>query len=197
MLVLLFLIISLNLFKHTEAAPSSCIDFNPVTGLCYDCSHDQYRPMDFILNQSIFLANCSSRNETPYIADIFISNEKCKAGAVCNGSANSPFDDISKAFFSIGNIANQHIASFVNFYFLGSPHYVLKKNLPALLPFGLFRRVNISMSMSPCFCSFQKLLGCFKEGEVAEMVIKTDNFYIFIARSLRISNFVFNIFYLR
>ena len=138
-------------------AQEPCIDYNSSTNLCYDCAHDQYRAMDFIINQSIFLANCSLRKDAVLNLDVYISNEKCKPGTSCNGTESSPFDEISKAFFTIGNLANQYFASFVNFYFLGSPHYILRRNLPVVLPFGFFRHVNISMSMTPCFCSFKNI----------------------------------------
>ena len=151
--------VALLLFLNIEklySQQSPCLGYSNSTGICYDCNYTHFRSPNMTFDRLVYPTNCTIRKNLTRKLDIFVTTRNCTSAALCNGTELYPFDEINKAFWAAHVIANENNFTEINFYFLGSPHYVLRRNLPQV-NFGYFRRTNSSISMQPCYCSFRNI----------------------------------------
>ena len=89
--------------------------------------------------------------------------------------------------------ADPYNYSEINFYLIGTPHYLLIKDLSASLR-QFFRRVNAKIYIGPLYCDMLNVLYCFNRSlKLTPLVyVKTSEFFLFVANSLIIENVVFD-----
>ncbi len=143
-----------------------CIDYNNDSGLCLECSATYFRPLNS--SPPIHHSLCQPRERSTFKKTIYISPIGFCADS-CNGDEATPYQSIGKAFYALNEIVNSYYYSELHFLLRGGPHYIFRNSIPSE-KFTFFRRINTSITISPLYCSYKDIAGCFSNLTSAEVI---------------------------
>jgi len=186
-----FLLILPLLFSLSSSQVCVAIDTTDPTQCSY-CGY-QYFVNDQTLFASITLfpySTCALKTNIFYQKTVYVNpSATC---TVCDGSPASPFQNLYDAIISASFTASQYTSSQLDFYLLGSTHYITRNKILTTGP-HMFKKINASISIQACLCSVANISGCFQSTDLGPTVyVKSEDFKFFITNSLKINQVVFD-----
>lgn len=160
---------------------------------CSYCGYQYYvNDISLFATQNIFsLSTCAPKTNSNFAQNTYISSVTTCTTA-CDGTLANPYPNLYDAIISISFIASQYVSSQLNFYLLGSNHYITRNKIISGGAY-LFKKLNSSISIQPYLCTTSNENGCFQSNDDGPTVfIKSDDLKFFITNSLMISQIVFD-----
>lgn len=170
----------------------TCLDYKSNLNKCHICSFDRYTPFSFDNSGLFDPDNCLSKQNTPLFREIFVSsNVQCNNN--CSGTLAEPFGNLFEAFRTIMLNVIAYNQSTVNIYLMNDRSHYLYNTTNEAETFHFFRRIYANITITPLFCSYKNITGCFSsEEEKAEIIVKRENVYFFVSSQLKLINIIFN-----
>ena len=174
-------LVIITLLKLIKLTSEQCIGTDTtISKECSYCSADFYRSSIFKIDSGTFqISDCVARASGVYEKTFYISNGGCGSSS-CLGTLESPFPNIITGFFFASGEANKYKKAKLKFLLIGETHYIFESHLKNDKGVLFFRRTLADIELSP-----------EKIGDVAKVIIKTDEFHLFVSGSLRIQNINF------
>ena len=180
--ILLFLFLCTFFFFSLQ---QSCYDLNPQSSSCHLCSYDYYENTTFNWTSNEFDPQlCILRSPDSEVYNLFIDSSRDCIANICDGSPSFPYNDLFAAFENIMTNMISYSNPTVNVYLFGlNPHFLYTNETNNNIPFYVFRRMNITITIQPLLCKIQNIFGCFAdESTIIEILIKRSDILFFISQ---------------
>lgn len=189
--MIIFLQIVVLCFLNLPLSISQCLGYLPSLNKCLTCSVGYYPSLS--KNQSVPPSYCKVRLGGVYRNNVYVTNQTNCTNNICNGTITNPFISLFNAFEAANTAADPYNYSEINFYLIGTPHYLLIKDLSVSLR-QFFRRVNAKLYIGPLYCDVLNVLYCFNRSSNSSplVYVKTSEFFLFVANSLIIESVIFD-----
>ena len=191
MLFLLFFSSFLILYR----AQTVCIAINSNENLqCSYCNYTFYvNDITLFASTSLFaIGNCVAKSNTTYPTQSIYIYPSSTCGSACDGSLNNPYPSLYTAIIQSSFIASQYNTSQIDYYLMGSTHYITASQIAVNGP-HLFKKINAAITMQPYPCGTPTKAGCFNPTDSPPTVyIKSDDLKFFITKTMRINGIIFD-----
>ena len=190
----LFLI---SVFFCPRRTKSTCLSFDDQAGFCLVCSSG-YFSNNFEKNVAIPTAfpvnECQAQIDKPLKSIEYVIREETCPEA-CNGSLEAPFDNFQKALraaqsFSLSSTSTNISIYFMRTNFEGKGEFFWDSDEEGTVS-HFFRRVNVNITISPLFCRYKNIFGCFNEEDPKPILyVRTEKNILFVTNILIIDRVI-------
>ena len=191
------------IFQASSAVEQQkCLSFNEeeLTSSCLTCNY-----MYFYSNFALSAPQLGTFDPSDYlkksensfeVKEFFIRNFPCEeASSICNGTPSFPFDSFFQALKAAQSFSEAFLSSEVKILLLKSkrdPEEAFFWDSQADDEvYHFFRRVNVSLRISPFFCDEREIDGCFEYSDPKPIIyLRTEKNFVFVTNILSIEGVI-------
>ena len=183
------------LFIFIPQTNGQCFDYDSNLNRCHLCQNQYFQNSSFFWTGfSDFPSDeCLLKETIPIFQEIFVSSDATSENSSI-GNLSFPFSSLFLGFkFIIAEFSSYYFSN-ITLYLMGnSSHYLYNMTPEDSDYFFLFRRMNINLTITPLFCSYQNVSGCLDSiFSKSEIILQQENIYFFISNQMTFINIIFN-----